>query len=261
MGRGASSCRRREEEEQVHAPHGEGVPHPDGGALGDLDAVDLGAALRAQVRDPPGTGLVPEKGGVLAGDGGKIEADICGGGAAQDIFPVVDGEGAAAGQAELSPLLRGVGDPQQAADGPHQHQQGEDGEEEADQGGVPPDGLGVLCQPGAQELGKGLEGGDRFRQGDPSFRGRQTGRGLQDKRSVILYHRDWRKQAGVKGETAGLRNDSGGPLLKMRYGQPCSGVRGGFPLPLERPSRPLPWSWLCMSSMVWAAKSKSLTSS
>lgn len=64
------------------------------------------------------------------------------------------------GQAELSPLLRGVGDPQQAADGPHQHQQGEDGEEEADQGGVPPDGLGVLCQPGAQELGKGLEGGD-----------------------------------------------------------------------------------------------------
>lgn len=170
MGRGASSCRRREElfpllpgqgeEEQVHAPHGEGVPHPDGGALGDLDAVDLGAALRAQVRDPPGTGLVPEKGGVLAGDGGKIEADICGGGAAQDIFPVVDGEGAAAGQAELSPLLRGVGDPQQAADGPHQHQQGEDGEEEADQGGVPPDGLGVLCQPGAQELGKGLEGGD-----------------------------------------------------------------------------------------------------
>ena len=96
---------------------------------------------------------------------------------------------------------------------------------------------------------------------DPSFRGRQTGRGLQDKRSVILYHRDWRKQAGVKGETAGLRNDSGGPLLKMRYGQPCSGVRGGFPLPLERPSRPLPWSWLCMSSMVWAAKSKSLTSS
>ena len=157
------------EEEQVHAPHGEGVPHPDGGALGDLDAVDLGAALRAQVRDPPGTGLVPEKGGVLAGDGGKIEADICGGGAAQDIFPVVDGEGAAAGQAELSPLLRGVGDSQQAADGPHQHQQGEDGEEEADQGGVPPDGLGVLCQPGAQELGKAWKAEIDSDKGTPPF--------------------------------------------------------------------------------------------
>ncbi len=115
-------CARREKV-QIHAAHGDFIAHGNGFLILNFFPVDGDAAFAAQGIDGPQAVLVPLYGGVLPGHSGKIQHNITGARPANDIFPVVQGQLCAVGQAEKTPGFLFRPPAQQGGSAAHKNQQ------------------------------------------------------------------------------------------------------------------------------------------
>ena len=73
--------------------------------VGDLLAVEAGAVFRLQGLELPVALVVPEQGGVAAGDGGEVQAHVGPGPPAQGVLPVAQVQPGAVAQGEPAPDL------------------------------------------------------------------------------------------------------------------------------------------------------------
>ena len=89
----------------AHAPQVNDVPGFQGGGVGDFFPVEPGAVFGLQGLEFPVSLIVPEQGGVAAGDGGKIQADIDPGSPADGILPMAQVQLGPVGQGEPAPDL------------------------------------------------------------------------------------------------------------------------------------------------------------
>ncbi|SBV99652.1 hypothetical protein KL86CLO1_11237 [uncultured Eubacteriales bacterium] len=96
---------------------------------------------------------------MLAGDGGVIERHVAGPGPAHGILPVGQGLLSAVGQRQVAPHLRQVRHGEEGADGPHQNEQGQHGEDKAGDGGIPRRDHGISAQKRRQLVHNGLRRG------------------------------------------------------------------------------------------------------
>ena len=92
------------EEVDIHPAHGEGVTGIQGGGALHHRAVEQ-RATGADGVDAPDALAVPAQGGVAAGDGWKINANIRLPGPADHVLPVVQRIACAVGEAEKAPAL------------------------------------------------------------------------------------------------------------------------------------------------------------
>ena len=158
------------EEHGLHAAQAEYVPQGDGGAAGlHRGPVDSGAAFGVQIVHRPPVVRGADEGGVLPGDHGVVEQHIGGGAAAQDILPVGQGLRGPVGQGEAGPYFRLGRGLDQAADDPHQHQNGQNRKKKAKDQRVPGEQDRVCLRQLPQSVQAGLEGGGQVRQGGPPF--------------------------------------------------------------------------------------------
>ena len=94
---------------------------------------------------------------MLPGDAGIVQIDVRRLAPAQDVLPVGQGQGRAVWQAQLAPVLRRVGNPQQRADRPVQDQHGQSRKQKAHKGHIPLPRQRMCRQQGRQVIQQPLQ--------------------------------------------------------------------------------------------------------
>ena len=100
-------------------------------------AIDLCAALGAQIIEHPLIVLATADSGVLTGNAGIIELYICSLSPADDILPMGEGNRGSVGQAQLPPNLRRMGHGQQGTDSSGQNKNSQHREQKTDHSRIP----------------------------------------------------------------------------------------------------------------------------
>ena len=164
------------EQHSLHTAHAQYIAERDGGSCGiSGGAVYRDAAFRAQVVYCPAIILAADEGGVLPGDHRIVEHYVTASRSAQDVFPVGQRLTGSVGQGQIGPDLRLWGGIDEGANDPYQHGQSQQGEEKAQNQGVPGEGLGIVRRQLPQGKNSGLETVEKLGQVHPSFQNGRKG--------------------------------------------------------------------------------------
>ena len=231
-------------EHGFHASQAEYVTQGDGGAAGlHRGPVDSGAAFGVQVVHRPPVVRGADEGSVLPGDHRIVEQHVGSGAAAQNILPVGQGLRGPVGQGEIGPYLRLRGGLDQAADDPHQHQNGQNGKKKAKDQGVPGEGDRVCLRQLPQGVQAGLEGSGQVRQGGllSDETGMVGGFGIRILQAACLHKSAFAQNRGAEAKKWALCGaDAVVPWTGAVSG--CRGLKGEM-RPLEQNARKKPSSF------------------